>query len=86
MRVLDFVLRKGANEEAHSHPAHVVYVITGFQVRFTLPNGEKVIREARDGQVLFSEPVTHASENIGDTDAHGILLELKTQPRVTSKP
>ena len=28
---------------------------------------------------MFSgEALTHASENIGDTDAHGILVELKT--------
>jgi quinol monooxygenase YgiN len=28
--------------------------------------------------VLFSEAVTHATENIGGTDAHGILVELKS--------
>lgn len=77
VRVLDFRLAKGAKENAHHHAAHVVYVITGFEIRFTLPNGETALRETRDGQVLFSEAVTHASENIGDTDAHGILVELK---------
>lgn len=80
VRVLDFQLKKGAKEDAHSHPAHVVYVITGFKIRFTLPDGSTRIRETKDGDVLFSEPVTHASENIGDTDAHGILVELKTPP------
>jgi quercetin dioxygenase-like cupin family protein len=77
VRVLDFRLAKGAKENAHSHPAHVVYVLTGFKVRFTLGSGETVLRETKDGQVLFSEPVTHASENVGTTDAHGILVELK---------
>jgi quercetin dioxygenase-like cupin family protein len=77
VRVLDFRLAKGAKENAHSHPAHVVYVLTGFKVRFTLANGETVLRETKDGQVLFSQPVTHASENVGTTDAHGILVELK---------
>ena len=86
VRVLDFVLRKGAKENAHAHPTHVVYVITGFKVRFTLANGETALRETKDGQVLFSEPVTHASENIGDTDAHGILVELKTRRGATSNP
>jgi len=33
---------------------------------------------AKAGDVLFSEAVTHATENIGGTDAHGILVELKT--------
>jgi len=77
VRVLDFRLAKGAKENAHTHPAHVVYVLTGFKVRFTLGNGETVLRETKDGQVLFSQPVTHASENLGTTDAHGILVELK---------
>ncbi len=77
VRVLDFRLAKGAKEKAHTHPAHVVYVLTGFKVRFTLGTGEPVLRETKDGEVLYSQPVTHASENIGTTDAHGILVELK---------
>jgi quercetin dioxygenase-like cupin family protein len=77
VRVLDFTLRKGDSETAHTHAAHVVYVITGFKIRFTFPDGKQAIRETHDGQVLFSEKVTHASENIGDSDAHGILIELK---------
>ncbi len=78
VRVLDFQLKKVAKEDAHSHPAHVVYVITGFKIRFTLPDGSTRIRETKDGDVWFSEAITHASENIGDTDAHGILVELKS--------
>ena len=78
VRVLDFKLRKDARENSHSHPAHVVYVVAPFKVRFTFPDGRTAIREARAGEVLFSEAVTHATENIGGTEAHGILVELKT--------
>jgi quinol monooxygenase YgiN/quercetin dioxygenase-like cupin family protein len=78
VRVLDFVLRKGAKEAMHSHPAHVVYVVTGFRIRFTLADGRTVVRETKAGDVLYSDAITHASENIGDSDAHGILVELKT--------
>lgn len=78
VRVLDFMLRKGAKEAMHSHPAHVVYVVSGFRIRFTLPSGRAVVREPKAGDVLYSDAVTHASENIGDGDAHGILVELKT--------
>lgn len=78
VRVMDFKLKKGAKENMHSHPAHVVYVLTGFKIRFTFPDGKAPIRETKTGDVLFSEAVTHASENIGDTDAHGLLVELKT--------
>ncbi len=78
VRVLDFRLRKGAKEASHSHPAHVVYVVEPFRIRFTFPDGHSAVRVAKAGGVLYSEAVTHASENIGDTDAHGILVELKT--------
>jgi quercetin dioxygenase-like cupin family protein len=80
VRVIDFRLARGAKEAAHRHPTHVVYVITGFEIRFTFPDGSTGLRETRDGQVLWSDPVTHASENVGETDAHGILVELKGQP------
>jgi quinol monooxygenase YgiN/quercetin dioxygenase-like cupin family protein len=77
VRVLDFRLREGSRETSHSHPAHVVYVVAPFKVRFTFPDGRTRIREARAGDVLFSEAVTHATENIGISNAHGILVELK---------
>ena len=32
----------------------------------------------------YSEPTTHASENIGDTDAHGILVELQSPAAVAN--
>jgi quinol monooxygenase YgiN len=80
VRVIDFRLAKGATESAHRHRPHVVYVLQGFRIRFTFPDGSTGLRETKAGDVLWSEAVTHASENIGDTDAHGILVELKEEP------
>lgn len=77
VRVIDFQLKRGASELAHHHRQHVVYVLQGFRIRFTFPDGSTALRETKTGDVLFSEEVTHASENIGETDAHGILVELK---------
>jgi quinol monooxygenase YgiN/quercetin dioxygenase-like cupin family protein len=78
VRVLDFRLRDGSSEKSHSHPAHVVYVVAPFKVRFTFPDGRTGVRQAQAGDVLFSEAVTHATENISGTNAHGILVELKS--------
>ena len=58
-------------------------MVAPFEVRFTFPDGRTAIRKAAAGDVLFSEAVTHATENIGGTDAHGILIELKTEEAVT---
>jgi quinol monooxygenase YgiN/quercetin dioxygenase-like cupin family protein len=78
VRVMDFRLRKGDTEQFHSHPAHVLYVLEPFTIRFRLPDGRTAVRQAKAGDVLFSEAVTHSPTNIGEGDAHGILIELKT--------
>ena len=77
VRVLDFQLKKGAREDFHQHPAAVTYVLAPFKIRFSFPDGTTKIREAKAGDVLYGEALIHASENIGDTDAHGILVEMK---------
>lgn len=84
VRVMDFQLKKGAREAMHMHPAHVLYVLTGFKIRFTFPDGTTRIREAKAGDVLYSEAVMHSPENIGETDAHGILVELRDPSPLTA--
>jgi len=56
------------------------------KIRFTLPDGQTKIRQAKAGEAAYSEPTAHASQNIGDTDAHGILVELKKPPRADPSP
>ncbi len=84
VRVMQFTLRKGATEDFHSHPAAVTYVLTGFKIRFRFRDGSERIREAKAGDVLYGEAVTHSPLNIGDTDATGILVEMKTPPAAKS--
>jgi quercetin dioxygenase-like cupin family protein len=85
VRVMDFTLRKGDSEALHPHPAPVRYVLQGFEVEFALGDGSKGLRKTKAGDVLFSNPVTHSPVNIGQTDAHGILTELKN-PAAGPKP
>lgn len=75
VRVMDFRLRKGDREDFHSHPA---YVLEPFTISFRFPDGRTGTRQAKAGEVLYSEAVTHSPTNVGGTDAHGILIELKT--------
>lgn len=83
VRVLDFQLKKGAKENLHEHPSAVTYVLSPFKIRFTFPDGTTRIREAKTGDVFFGEALVHASENIGETDAHGILVEMKPGSKTT---
>lgn len=80
VRVLDFTLRKGDSEKAHFHPANVAVFLADFKIRFTLPDGTTRIREGHPGEVAYSEATIHTPQNIGDSDAHGILVELKAPP------
>lgn len=84
VRVMDFQLKRGAGEAMHMHPAHVLYVLTGFKIRFTFPDGTTRIRETKAGEILYSDAVMHSPENIGDTDAHGILVELRDPSPLTA--
>jgi beta-alanine degradation protein BauB len=80
VRVLDFRLRKGASEKLHSHPANVAVFLTEVKIKFTLADGQTRMREARAGDISYSEATVHSPVNIGDNDAHGIIVELKTPP------
>jgi quercetin dioxygenase-like cupin family protein len=77
VRVMDFRLRAGDTERLHRHPAHVLYVLEGFEIEFTYPDGTKGMRRARAGDALWSDPVSHSPVNVGGTGAHGILVELR---------
>jgi quinol monooxygenase YgiN/quercetin dioxygenase-like cupin family protein len=84
VRVMDFRLRQGDREDFHAHPAHVLYVLEPFTISFRFPDGRTGVRQVNAGEVLYSEAVIHSPTNIGDTDAHGILIELKT-PAATAE-
>jgi oxalate decarboxylase/phosphoglucose isomerase-like protein (cupin superfamily) len=62
----------------HSHPAMVVYVVTGGTLRVATPDGKSSDVEFKAGDVIYRAPITHATENIGKTPLHAILVELKT--------
>ena len=83
VRVLEFWIQSGAKMPMHSHPANVVYVFSGSKFKFTFPDGKSSERETRNGEVIWSDSVTHAVENTGDNDAHGMVFELKPAPKNT---
>ena len=61
----------------HSHPAGVIYVLSGGKLKFSYPDGRTEERAAA-GEAICRDPTTHAVENIGDTEAHAIAVDLKT--------
>ncbi len=77
VRVLDARGKPGQKIAMHSHPASVVYFLTDAKTKFTYPDGKTEVREAKAGTAIWSEAVTHASENVGTTQIHLLHIELK---------
>jgi quercetin dioxygenase-like cupin family protein len=78
VRVLDYVSEPGDKEGWHSHPAMVVYVVSGGTLRVSTPDGKTNDVVFKAGDVIYRPPITHATENVGKTQLHAILVELKT--------
>jgi len=86
VRVMEFKLKKGATEQFHQHPPAVTYVLDPFKIRFTFPDGTTKIRETKTGDVLYGDSVTHSPLNIGETNARGIIVEMKQASKKSDKP
>ena len=61
----------------HSHPNYVVYTLKPFKARITLPDGTQRISEHAAGEAYWNPALTHSVENLGNTDIHNLIVELK---------
>jgi hypothetical protein len=61
----------------HSHPSYVVYTLKPFEARITLPDGTTRISKREAGVAYWNEPITHSVENLGISDIHNLIIELK---------
>jgi hypothetical protein len=52
-------------------------VLSGATLKFTYPDGRTEERPAAAGEAIWRDPVTHALENTGKTEAHAIAINLK---------
>jgi quercetin dioxygenase-like cupin family protein len=77
VRVLEVISQPGDKEGVHSHPATLVYVVSGGKLRVSFADGTKRDIELATGDTVYREPVTHSAENIGTTTVHQIIVELK---------
>lgn len=77
VRVLEYQSKPGEKNPMHSHPAHVIYSLTGGKVKHTLPDGKVHERELKAGDVVWGDATTHASENSGGSDIRAVLVEIK---------
>jgi len=81
VRVLEYRLKPGEKEPMHSHPAGVVYVLSGGTLKFSYPDGRTEEKTAATGEAIWRDPVAHAVENVGKMEAHAIAIDLKSPTR-----
>lgn len=77
VRVLEYHLKPGEKEVMHSHPPGVVYALGDATFRTTLADGKSSTAQVKAGEVTWREATTHAAENVGQTEAHALAIELK---------
>jgi beta-alanine degradation protein BauB len=77
VRVLEYRLKPGEKEVMHSHPAGAVYGFNDAKTKMTLPDGKVTESTGKAGDVFWRKPITHALENIGNTEVHSLAVELK---------
>jgi beta-alanine degradation protein BauB len=76
VRVLEYRLPAGRREPMHSHPAYVVYFFQAAKLRAIYPDGHSSESLVTPGETLYRDALTHAIENIGDTEVHALLVEF----------
>lgn len=80
LRVLEYKDTPGARTTRHRHPDSVVYALAPFKRKLTLGNGTVVVVNKKEGEVYWAPAQEHIGENIGTTDTHVLIVELK-EPR-----
>jgi quercetin dioxygenase-like cupin family protein len=78
VRVLDIRLKPGEKAPMHNHPnSHVVYVMNNARFKLTFSDGKTGEFDLKLGQALWMEAGSHATENIGITEGHNLVVEIK---------
>jgi beta-alanine degradation protein BauB len=81
VRVLELRLKPGEQEGFHTHPQYVLYALTNYRVKNTAADGTSKVFERKAGDVFWGQPITHRGENVGDTEVHALIVELRQSPR-----
>jgi len=78
VRVLDIHLKPGEKAPMHNHPNdHVVYVINNARFKLTFSDGKTSEFDLKAGQAVWMEAGSHSTENIGTTEGHNLVVEVK---------
>jgi beta-alanine degradation protein BauB len=77
VRVLEYRDKPGQKTHMHTHPDFVLQAMAPFKRKLILSNGKTMTREFKAGEIVWMNSQSHIGENIGDTDTHVLITELK---------
>ncbi|HET7294262.1 MAG TPA: cytoplasmic protein [Vicinamibacteria bacterium] len=77
VRVLEYRDSPGQRTSPHYHPDYVLCALSSFRRKLTLSGGRGAVVEVKAGQVVWGKAQSHIGENVGDTDTHVLIVELK---------
>src|SRR5215471_16726258 len=79
VRVLEYRDQPGQKTSPHYHPDYVIYALSSFRRSLSLPElGKAGVRDVKAGDVAWGDAQIHIGENVGTTDAHIIMVEIKS--------
>ena len=77
VRVLEYRDTPGQRTSPHYHPDYVLCALSSFKRRFILSDGREAVREVQLGEIAFGKAQSHIGENVGTSNTHVIIVELK---------
>lgn len=77
VRVIELTMPPGSSTGMHSHRDNVVVFLTGGMAAQTMADGTTRQLEQKPGTVLWGEPVTHDTKNVGKATVRTLVIELK---------
>ena len=77
VRVSDVKFAPGATMPEHAHPEYLLYVLGAGTLAITRPDGTIAQLAGTPGQVMYMGAETHSAENVGTTEFHALVVELK---------
>ncbi|MFH1811678.1 MAG: cytoplasmic protein [Pseudomonadota bacterium] len=80
VRVLTYDDKPGDKTHQHEHSDFVLYALAPFKRKLTFADGTSSTRAFKTGDVIWMKRQVHIGENVGTTDTHVLIVELKEPP------
>jgi quercetin dioxygenase-like cupin family protein len=78
VRVVEYMIEPGTQEDWHTHPAKVAYVVVPGTLEITTADGNSFVSEEERGSVRWLDRVgRHYGKNIGEDTLHIVFVEVK---------